>query len=30
MKKNMKLKTSYEKNDIKKNVKNNFDYKSNK
>ena len=27
-KKNRKLKTLYEKNDFKKNVKNNFDYKS--
>ena len=30
MKKNMKLKTLYEKNDNQKNMKNNFDYKSNK
>ena len=29
-KKNTKLKTSYEKNDVEKNVKNNFNYKSNK
>ena len=29
MKKNTKLKTSYEKNDVEKNAKNNFDYKSN-
>ena len=29
MKKNTKLKTSYEKNDVEKNVKNNFDYKLN-
>ena len=29
-KKNMKLKTSYEKNDVEKNIKNTFNYKSNK